>query len=72
LQRLRLTSFIHQSKARRLFVFIFYCLSTFAFTKGIQSAILPPANLIAELLPVSFVLYKAKDVVAGNFYWTNK
>lgn len=40
-----------------------------AYAKRIQSAILPPNSLIAEHLPNSFVLYKPKDVVAGDFYW---
>ncbi len=35
----------------------------------IQKAILPPVDLIKEKLPDSFVLYKPKDVVAGDFYW---
>jgi len=39
------------------------------YAKRIQSAILPPTSMIAELLPASFVLYKPKDIVAGDFYW---
>jgi len=35
----------------------------------IQSAILPPAKLVGELLNDSFILYKPKDIVAGDFYW---
>lgn len=35
----------------------------------IQEAILPPIDLIKEKLPNSFLLYKPKDVVAGDFYW---
>ncbi|MCH2235520.1 MAG: SpoIIE family protein phosphatase [Crocinitomicaceae bacterium] len=40
-----------------------------AYAKRIQSAILPPQKLVKEYLPKSFVLYKPKDVVAGDFYW---
>ena len=40
-----------------------------AYAKRIQSAILPPSKLIKEHLKESFVLYKPKDVVAGDFYW---
>ena len=40
-----------------------------AYAKRIQSAILPPSSLIAEHLKNSFILYKPKDVVAGDFYW---
>ena len=34
-----------------------------------QQAILPPLNSIQLALPQSFVLYKPKDIVAGDFYW---
>jgi serine phosphatase RsbU (regulator of sigma subunit) len=30
---------------------------------------LPPAKLVKEYLQESFILYKPKDVVAGDFYW---
>ncbi len=36
------------------------------YAKRIQSAILPPSK---EYLPDSFILYKPKDIVAGDFYW---
>lgn len=39
------------------------------YAKRIQMAILPPQKLIKEVLPKSFVFYKPKDVVAGDFYW---
>ena len=39
------------------------------YAKRIQNAILPASSLINEYLPESFVLYKPKDVVAGDFYW---
>lgn len=39
------------------------------YAKRIQGAILPPEKMVKELLPRSFVLYKPKDVVAGDFYW---
>jgi len=39
------------------------------YAKRIQNAILPPDKLIKEKLPNSFVLYKPKDIVAGDFYW---
>lgn len=35
----------------------------------IQTAILPPSNLIRQNLPDSFIVYKPKDIVAGDFYW---
>jgi serine phosphatase RsbU (regulator of sigma subunit) len=39
------------------------------YAKRIQSAILPPNKLVKEHLKDSFVLYKPKDIVAGDFYW---
>ena len=39
------------------------------YAKRIQSAILPQAKLVKEYLKESFILYKPKDVVAGDFYW---
>ncbi|HBS88361.1 MAG: hypothetical protein A2W91_17410 [Bacteroidetes bacterium GWF2_38_335] len=39
------------------------------YAKRIQTAILPPDQLIKKLLPDSFILYKPKDIVSGDFYW---
>ena len=39
------------------------------YAKRIQEAILPPDSLVKRLLPNSFVLYKPKDIVSGDFYW---
>ncbi len=39
------------------------------YAKRIQEAIFPPANLLSKLLPDSFVLFKPKDIVSGDFYW---
>ncbi|UKN01294.1 SpoIIE family protein phosphatase [Paracrocinitomix mangrovi] len=39
------------------------------YAKRIQEAILPPTSLVNKCLPDSFILYKPKDVVAGDFYW---
>ncbi|HXB12824.1 MAG TPA: SpoIIE family protein phosphatase, partial [Bacteroidia bacterium] len=38
----------------------------------LQDAILPPLRLIKQHLPESFVFYKPKDIVAGDFYWMEK
>jgi len=38
----------------------------------IQRAILPPDKLIKSTLAKSFVLYKPKDIVSGDFYWLEK
>ena len=39
------------------------------YAKRIQAAILPSDKVIKHALPDSFVLYKPKDIVAGDFYW---
>ncbi len=39
------------------------------YAKRIQLAVLPPKARINTALPNSFVLYKPKDIVAGDFYW---
>ncbi|MBN4051178.1 tetratricopeptide repeat protein [bacterium AH-315-M05] len=39
------------------------------YAENIQHAILPTDEQIKELLPDSFVLFKPKDIVSGDFYW---
>lgn len=39
------------------------------YAKRIQNAILPDNNAISEALPDSFILYKPRDVVSGDFPW---
>ena len=39
------------------------------YAKRIQEAILPNRELVKKFLPESFILYKPKDIVAGDFYW---
>ncbi len=39
------------------------------YARRIQKAILPPDSLFRTHLPQSFVLYKPKDIVAGDFYF---
>ena len=39
------------------------------YAKRIQEAILPPPRLVKEWLTESFIFYKPKDIVAGDFYW---
>lgn len=42
------------------------------YAKRIQNAILPPDASIKQALGESFVLYKPKDIVSGDFYWLEK
>lgn len=39
------------------------------YARRLQEAILPSSKVIKEMLPDSFVLYKPKDIVAGDFYF---
>lgn len=39
------------------------------YARRLQEAILPPVALIKKYLPGSFVLYKPKDIIAGDFFW---
>ncbi|GIV28110.1 MAG: hypothetical protein KatS3mg027_1924 [Bacteroidia bacterium] len=42
------------------------------YAKRIQEAILPLEADVKKQLPDSFVLYKPKDIVSGDFYWMEK
>ncbi|MFL5763779.1 MAG: tetratricopeptide repeat protein [Bacteroidia bacterium] len=42
------------------------------YAKRLQQAILPGDQMIHSLLPDSFVFYKPKDIVSGDFYWFEK
>ncbi|HSH66849.1 MAG TPA: SpoIIE family protein phosphatase, partial [Bacteroidia bacterium] len=42
------------------------------YAKRIQEAILPPESLIKRVLPNSFVFYRPKDIVSGDFYWVDQ
>jgi serine phosphatase RsbU (regulator of sigma subunit) len=44
-------------------------LSSINYARRLQSAILPPNKLVEKYLINSFILYKPKDIVAGDFYW---
>jgi serine phosphatase RsbU (regulator of sigma subunit) len=46
--------------------------SSITYAKRIQNAILPPVDLIKESFQNSFILYKPKDIVSGDFYWLEK
>ncbi|HBX49799.1 MAG TPA: hypothetical protein DEH02_01890 [Bacteroidales bacterium] len=42
------------------------------YARRIQRAILPPDEIRKQWLPESFVLYRPKDIVSGDFYWIEK
>ncbi|MFP4041146.1 MAG: two-component regulator propeller domain-containing protein [Bacteroidales bacterium] len=42
------------------------------YAKRIQESMLPTANSFWNMLENSFILYKPKDIVSGDFYWINR
>lgn len=40
-----------------------------SYSKRIQNAILPTDAIVRSMFPESFILYKPKDIVSGDFYW---
>jgi ligand-binding sensor domain-containing protein/serine phosphatase RsbU (regulator of sigma subunit) len=43
--------------------------SSILYASQIQTALLPPEELINRLLPENFILNLPKDIVSGDFYW---
>lgn len=39
------------------------------YARRIQLALLPPEHQINKVIPDSFIIYKPKDIVSGDFYW---
>ncbi len=39
------------------------------YAKRLQSAVLPDANFLKEVLPEHFIFFQPKDIVSGDFYW---
>ncbi len=44
-------------------------MASIKYAQRIQEAILPPDGSIERFLPDSFILFKPKDIVSGDFYW---
>ena len=42
------------------------------YAKNIQNAVLPSEELFKEFFPESFIIYRPKDIVSGDFYWVYK
>jgi len=42
------------------------------YAKSIQEAILPLAGTLNKHFPQSFIYYKPKDIVSGDFYWIHE
>ncbi len=44
-------------------------IESITYAKRLQEAILPPQEFIDKHIKENFILYKPKDLVAGDFYW---
>ncbi len=42
------------------------------YAKRIQESLMPTMKQFKNILPDSFILYKPKDIVSGDFYWINE
>jgi serine phosphatase RsbU (regulator of sigma subunit)/ligand-binding sensor domain-containing protein len=42
------------------------------YAKIIQTGVMPPLKMFEELFPNSFIIFKPKDIVSGDFYWFAK
>ncbi len=42
------------------------------YAKRLQNTILPTIEQVREIFPESFVMYRPKDIVSGDFYWFRK
>ncbi|NOQ71442.1 MAG: PAS domain S-box protein [Crocinitomix sp.] len=42
------------------------------YAKRLQKGILPDKTFMQQLLPESFVYFKPKDIVSGDFYWVDR
>jgi serine phosphatase RsbU (regulator of sigma subunit) len=47
-------------------------LSSIRYAERIQKNLLPSEQEMAQQFPESFVIYKPKDIVSGDFYWIGK
>jgi ligand-binding sensor domain-containing protein/serine phosphatase RsbU (regulator of sigma subunit) len=42
------------------------------YARRIQHALFPSSDVFSSALPQSFILYRPKDIVSGDFYWMDK
>jgi serine phosphatase RsbU (regulator of sigma subunit) len=42
------------------------------YAKRIQTAILPPAEVISDIVPENLIIFRPRDIVSGDFYWMTK
>jgi serine phosphatase RsbU (regulator of sigma subunit) len=44
-------------------------ISSIQYAKRIQEAVLPPEDRVQRDIPLSFIFYRPKDIVSGDFFW---
>ncbi len=44
-------------------------LGSITYAQRIQRAVLPSEEIITRSVPLSFILFKPRDIVSGDFYW---
>lgn len=42
------------------------------YARGIQNVVFPSSDILEKTIPESFILFKPKDIVSGDFYWYDK
>jgi len=47
-------------------------LDSIKYAQKIQEAVLPDKEYILQILPQSFIYYKPRNIVSGDFYWINE
>ncbi|MFI5151398.1 MAG: SpoIIE family protein phosphatase [Bacteroidia bacterium] len=61
-----------QSQSGKLEILYRHVTDSIRYAKRLQDAILPPNAFVKQILPESFILFKPKDIVSGDFYWLNQ
>jgi len=47
-------------------------LDSIRYAERIQAAILPPVDYLSETLTDHFIIFKPRDIVSGDYYWTTR
>ncbi|MHB8260447.1 MAG: SpoIIE family protein phosphatase [Bacteroidia bacterium] len=61
-----------KTKNNQLEILYKHVTDSIRYAKRLQEAIIPTDVAVRQLLPESFVLFKPKDIVSGDFYWIKK
>ncbi|HEX7415082.1 MAG TPA: hypothetical protein VF411_13640, partial [Bacteroidia bacterium] len=58
-----------KTKNNQLEILYKHVTDSIRYAKRLQEAIIPTDVAVRQILPESFVLFKPKDIVSGDFYW---